>query len=43
VLFGLYPFTGKLPHPWPRTMEQIPRAALLAHPEPPLFNFGFGL
>jgi beta-glucosidase len=43
VLFGLYPFTGKLPHPWPRTMEQIPRAALLAHPEPPLWDFGYRL
>ncbi len=46
VLFGDYPFTGKLPYTWPRRMEQIPFD--FAHlptggPEAPLFPFGYGL
>lgn len=24
VLFGEYPFTGKLPYTWPRSIDQIP-------------------
>jgi beta-glucosidase len=43
VLFGDYPFTGKLTHTWPRSMEQVPRSALLEHAEPPLWSFGYGL
>lgn len=40
VLFGDYPFSGKLPYTWPRSMDQVPldRAG-----EDPLFPFGFGL
>ncbi|MFN2164928.1 MAG: glycoside hydrolase family 3 protein, partial [Anaerolineae bacterium] len=39
VLFGDYPFTGKMPHTWPRSMEQIPR-----QPEDEaLFPLGYGL
>lgn len=42
VLFGLEPFSGKLPYTWPRSVEQL-------GPSPsetegtPLFPFGFGL
>ncbi len=42
VLFGDYDFTGRLPHSWPRGMEQIPVNA----GDPgydPLFPFGYGL
>ena len=38
VLFGEYPFTGKLPYTWPRSMAQVPLAAISAAP---LFPFGF--
>jgi beta-glucosidase len=43
VLFGEYPFTGKLPFTWPRSMGQIPLSALRASEEVPLFPFGYGL
>ena len=43
VLFGDYPFTGRLPYTWPRSMEQIPLAALTSSNEDPLFPVGFGL
>ncbi|MBE2184772.1 MAG: glycoside hydrolase family 3 C-terminal domain-containing protein [Anaerolineae bacterium] len=43
VLFGDYPFTGKLAYNWPRSKAQIPLAALKADSEPPLFPFGHGL
>lgn len=43
VLFGDFPFTGKLSVSWPRDMSQVPFAALKASHEPPLFPFGFGL
>ena len=43
VLFGDYPFTGKLSFVWPRSMDQIPLSALQNSPEPPLFPIGFGL
>jgi beta-glucosidase len=43
VLFGKVPFTGKLSYNWPRSMAQIPLAALKASDEPPLFPFGHGL
>jgi beta-glucosidase len=46
VLFGDFPFTGKLPFSWPRSMEQLPfvfdslpASGCLA----PLFPFGYGL
>ena len=43
VLFGDKPFQGKLPCPWPRSMEQIPLSALEESEEGPLFPYGFGL
>jgi beta-glucosidase len=42
VLFGDYPFTGKLPYTWPRSMDQVPLSQPLSQ-EPPLFPFGYGL
>ena len=39
VLFGAYPFTGTLPHAWPRSMDQVPRK----EGDAPLFPFGYGL
>ncbi len=42
VLFGDYPFTGKLPHTWPRSMAQIPINVGDANYDP-LFPYGFGL
>ena len=46
VLFGDYPFTGRLPYSWPRAMEQIPFdfARLPATGcDAPLFPFDYGL
>lgn len=43
LLFGDFPFTGKLPFSWPRSMEQIPLAALEASDEAPLWECGYGL
>ncbi len=43
VLFGDYAFTGKLPFSFPRSMNQIPLAALRASAEGPLWEYGFGL
>jgi beta-glucosidase len=47
VLFGEYPFTGKLPYTWPRTNEQLPinknTSANLSGCVAPLFPFGYGL
>ncbi len=46
VLFGDYPFTGKLPYTWPRSMDQIPfdfDHMETTGPEAPLFPFGYGL
>ncbi|MFW6098115.1 MAG: glycoside hydrolase family 3 protein [Chloroflexota bacterium] len=43
VLFGDYPFTGRLPYAWPRTMEQVPRRSLEGSDAPPLFPYGAGL
>ncbi len=47
VLFGDYPFTGKLPYTWPRSNEQLP---LNIHNlgdrqgcDGPLFPYGYGL
>jgi beta-glucosidase len=39
VLFGDYPFTGKLPYTWPKSMDQIPHTVGAE----PLFPFGYGL
>lgn len=43
VLFGDYPFNGRLSFSWPRSMEQIPLSALKESGEAPLFPFGYGL
>lgn len=46
VLFGDYPFSGKLPYTWPRAMDQIPfdfDNMATTGPEAPLFSFGHGL
>jgi beta-glucosidase len=42
VLFGDYNPTGKLPHTWPRSMQQIPINLGDAKYDP-LFPYGFGL
>ncbi len=42
VLFGDYAPTGKLPHSWPRSMQQIP-INVGDKEYNPLFPFGFGL
>jgi beta-glucosidase len=38
VLFGDFPFTGKLPYTWPAAMSQLPQPAGAA-----LFAYGYGL
>jgi beta-glucosidase len=47
VLFGDYPFTGKLSFSWPRSNEQLPininNLADKTGCEAPLFPFGYGL
>ncbi len=47
VLFGDYPFTGKLPYTWPRNNEQLPininNLGDKTGCEGPLFPFGYGL
>jgi beta-glucosidase len=47
VLFGDYPFTGKLPYTWPRSNEQLPininNSADKSGCDAPLFPFGYGL
>jgi beta-glucosidase len=43
VLFGDYPFTGRLPYTWPRSMDQVPLSVLETSAETPLFPFGYGL
>ena len=47
VLFGDYPFTGKLSYSWPRSNEQLPinihNSAGKTGCEAPLFPFGYGL
>ena len=42
LLFGDFPFTGKLSYTWPRSMEQVPLSAIAGGVEP-LFPFGYGL
>lgn len=39
VLFGEYPFSGRLPYTWPRSMDQVPRK----QGDDPLFPLGYGL
>ena len=43
VIFGAHPFSGKLPYSWPRSMQQIPLAALQASEDGPLWECGYGL
>jgi beta-glucosidase len=48
VLFGDYPFTGKLPFTWPRSNEQLPMnihnlTENAQGCDAPLFPFGYGL
>ena len=43
VLFGDYKPTGKLPHTWPRSMDQIPLHAEDSAAKEALFPYGFGL
>jgi len=47
VLFGEYPFTGKLSYSWPRSNEQLPininNSANKTGCDAPLFPFGYGL
>ena len=47
VLFGDFPFTGKLSYSWPRSNEQLPininNAADKTGCDAPLFPFGYGL
>lgn len=42
VLFGDYGFSGKLPHTWFKSVDQLPMNVGDAHYDP-LFPFGFGL
>lgn len=43
VLFGDYPFSGKLSYTWPRNMNQIPLNTEKNGDDEPLFPFGYGL
>jgi beta-glucosidase len=43
VLFGDYPFVGRLSFTWPRNMEQIPLSTLKQSEGEPLWAFDFGL
>ena len=43
VLFGDYPFVGRLPFTWPRAMEDIPVERTLQSERGVLFPFGHGL
>jgi len=45
ALFGASPFTGRLPLPWPRTIEQLPMTVdgQTSDGSTPLFPRGFGL
>jgi beta-glucosidase len=43
VLFGDFQTTGRLPHTWPRSMDQVPINAGDKDRGQPLFPFGFGL
>jgi beta-glucosidase len=41
VLFGDYPFVGRLPYTWPRSVDQLPQGAL--DQDAALFPLGYGL
>jgi len=41
VLFGDYPYTGRLPYTWPRSADQLPQGAL--GEDAALFPLGYGL
>ncbi len=47
VLFGDFPFTGKLPYTWPRANNQLPinknNSSTLTGCDAPLFPYGYGL
>jgi beta-glucosidase len=43
VLFGDYKPTGKLPHSWPRSLDQVPINVSDEDGKQPLFPYGFGL
>ena len=43
VLFGDFKPTGKLPHTWPRSMDQVPCNVGDDSAKDPLFPYGFGL
>jgi beta-glucosidase len=43
VLFGDHKPTGKLPHTWPRSMDQVPCNVGEPIKGKPLFEYGFGL
>jgi beta-glucosidase len=43
LLCGDAPFSGRLSFAWPRSMAQVPRSALLASSEGPLWPAGYGL
>ena len=43
VLCGGYPFTGRLPHAWIASMDQLPAAALSRNGAAPSYPYGFGL
>ena len=47
VLFGDYPFTGKLPYTWPRSNEQLPininTIESTSGCDSPLFPYGYGM
>ena len=47
VIFGDYPFSGRLPYTWPRSNDQLPinvnNALQVSGSSDPLFPFGFGL
>ncbi len=43
VLFGDYPFTGRLPYTWLRSVDQLPLDVLRSDERGPLFQLGYGL
>jgi beta-glucosidase len=43
VLFGDFPFAGRLAYSWPKRMDQIPLKSMAESSDGPLFPFGFGL